>query len=144
MPRGGNPYKAMKEKYTEEEMAEIAKKRGESIHRTAERKKSLRMAMECIMKQKVSADDLPKLVASTLHRFGIPDEEIDGYYGVAAAMLAKSLKGDVKAAEFVRDTAGEKPTNKVDVAVSDVPDDMRMMTDAQLMELIARAGEKGE
>lgn len=36
---------------------------------------------------------------------------------ICEAMISKALAGDVKAAEFVRDTIGEKPTDKLEANV---------------------------
>lgn len=38
---------------------------------------------------------------------------------MAAGILYKALKGDVKCAEFVRDTAGEKPTDRKEIEYGD-------------------------
>lgn len=34
---------------------------------------------------------------------------------IAIAMLQRAMKGDVKAADWIRDTSGQKPTDKVDM-----------------------------
>ncbi len=36
---------------------------------------------------------------------------------IMLAMLDKAVKGDVRAAEYVRDTIGQKPDNKTDVSI---------------------------
>jgi len=44
------------------------------------------------------------------------------------AMQKQALKGNVKAAEFIRDTAGEKPTEKLDASVTALtPEDKELM-----------------
>lgn len=37
---------------------------------------------------------------------------------ITAALIAKALAGDVKAYEVIRDTIGEKPTDKMDANIS--------------------------
>ena len=42
-------------------------------------------------------------------------EEKNNNMALTEAMLTKALKGDTKAFEIIRDTIGEKPTDKVDI-----------------------------
>ena len=39
---------------------------------------------------------------------------------ICEAMISKALAGDVKAAEFIRDTIGEKPAEKIEAAMQPV------------------------
>ncbi len=38
---------------------------------------------------------------------------------ITKAMIKKALKGDIRAAEYVRDTSGQKPTETVEVLAAD-------------------------
>lgn len=40
-------------------------------------------------------------------------QPLDVYEAALLAQLARALQGDTRAAEFVRDSAGDKPTDKV-------------------------------
>ena len=46
-------------------------------------------------------------------------EEGDTQNNITLALLDKALKGDTKAYEVIRDTVGEKPTDKVDIGNKD-------------------------
>lgn len=46
-------------------------------------------------------------------------EEGDTQNNITLALLDKALKGDTKAYEVIRDTVGEKPTDKIDVGNKD-------------------------
>lgn len=43
------------------------------------------------------------------------DGVVTGKYAVLAEVIKKALKGDLQAATFIRDTIGEKPTDKQEV-----------------------------
>ena len=45
--------------------------------------------------------------------------EGDTQNNITLALLDKALKGDTKAYEVIRDTVGEKPTDKVDIGNKD-------------------------
>ena len=44
---------------------------------------------------------------------------LTGAEAIAVAVFKKALKGDIKAAEFLRDTAGQKPVEKIAFAEVD-------------------------
>ena len=46
-------------------------------------------------------------------------EEISGAEAIAIKQMEKALKGDAKAFELVRDTAGQKPVEKIQVTEAD-------------------------
>lgn len=46
---------------------------------------------------------------------GIKGKNITMQEAIMVAMLNKALKGDVKAAEYVRDTIGQKPDSKMNI-----------------------------
>lgn len=55
-----------------------------------------------------------KGVNKMLKEMGIDEDHRDYGTAMAAAMVHKAIHGDVSAAHWVRDTAGEKPTEKVE------------------------------
>lgn len=78
---------------------------------------------------------------------GIEDEELAGrvqqaaqqagrsvtlYEAIAVAMAAKAKAGDVKAAVFVRDSAGDKPADAVEISAETITEaDRRMLQNIQ-------------
>lgn len=55
-------------------------------------------------------------------------QELDLYEAMTLAQLAQALQGDVKAATFVRDSAGDKPTDQVEASVAALTDgDMALL-----------------
>lgn len=47
------------------------------------------------------------------------DGVVSGKYAVLAKVIDKALKGDLQAATFIRDTIGEKPTDKQEITGAD-------------------------
>ena len=101
-------------KFTQEE----AKKGGIASGESRRRKKLLR---EC----------LDELLAKEYTSEG---KTLTGSEALAVTLMKKAMKGDVKAFEVLRDTAGEKPVEKVMVAEveqSVIDDVERMVNDEQ-------------
>ena len=63
------------------------------------------------MKRKVSEKTLEQL-----KEMGVTEDEVTGQTLALMKIMDKAIAGDIKAMEFLRDTAGEKPTDKVDMA----------------------------
>ena len=61
------------------------------------------------------------------------------YDAIAVAMAAKAKAGDVKAAVFVRDSAGDKPVDQVQQVGEVLSDDDRL-----LMQRVAERMEKND
>ena len=84
-----------------EKMArEYQKKSVESRNKNTAERKDLRKAIEILLEKTVSKDK--------------EGNEISG-----AQAIEKALKGDTKAFEVIRDTAGQKPIDKVEMATID-------------------------
>lgn len=58
-------------------------------------------------------------VQGMLDEMGIPKKGRDYSIAVAAAMVYKAAKGDKQCADWVRDTCGEKPTDKAEIDVGE-------------------------
>ena len=86
---------------TKEEQREIAKKGGIASGEARRAKKSLREAMQILMDADLTGKD---------------GKMMTGTEAMAARAFQAALKGDWKAWELVRDTAGYKPVDKVMVA----------------------------
>ena len=85
-------------KRTKEKQREIAKKGGIASGEARRAKKSLREAMQVLMDADLTGKD---------------GKTMTGTEAMAAKAFQAALKGDWKAWELVRDTAGQKPIDKV-------------------------------
>lgn len=69
-------------------------------------------------------EELAKTVQEMAQKRGKP---ITLYESIAVAMAAKAKAGDVKAAVFVRDSAGDKPTDQVEISAESITDEDRRL-----------------
>lgn len=99
---------------TKAEQREIARKGGIASGKARREKRALKDTLEELlampMKEGRSADiDEIKSIA------GIKGKNITMQEAIMLSMLDKAAKGDVKAAEYVRDTIGQKPDNRMNI-----------------------------
>lgn len=97
-----------------EEAQKIGRKGGIASGKARREKKALKDTLEELLampiKEGRSADiDKIKSIA------GIKGKNITMQEAIMVAMLNKAAKGDVRAAEYVRDTIGQKPDNKMNI-----------------------------
>ena len=88
--------KPCEHKFTQEE----AKKGAKNSAKSRRDKKMLKDCFELLLEGKREMDG----------------KTLTGAQAMALTLFEKALGGDVKAAEFVRDTAGQKPVDKVIIA----------------------------
>jgi len=74
------------------------------------------------IKRKVSDKTLQQL-----REMGISEEEVTGQTLALMKIMDKAISGDIKAMEFLRDTAGEKPTDNMNLNMTPpvIIDDVR-------------------
>ena len=101
-------YKDIKDKgfdsRTTTERQELARKAGEASGEARRRKRDIRLALEALLEKDIT--DKHGNTMSTAE-------------AIAIKQIEKALKGDTKAFEVVRDSAGQKPVEKVSVGASD-------------------------
>ena len=83
---------------------EEAKRGGIASGEARRRKRDIRLALEALL-EKDYRDKHGNMVS--------------GAEAIALKQLEKALKGDTRAFEVVRDTVGQKPTDKIDITVND-------------------------
>lgn len=93
-----------------------------------------------IMRALLSAQLTPEQADTQLKELGL--ETFGG--AIALAQIRRALTGDTDAARFCRDTAGDKPTEAMTLALTDKPVkamDLTQLSDAELEALADRADE---
>lgn len=65
----------------------------------------------------------PEAVQAQLKKMGIRSEDLVNQTALLVAVLNQAYKGDVRAAEFIRDTAGESPNSTAASAALEAEDD---------------------
>lgn len=75
------------------------------------RRKTLREAGEILLSLQVKDDQ----VIDELKNQGIEDEQLTNVMAIMYRNIIAAMNGDVKAATFIRDTVGEKPSDKLEM-----------------------------
>ena len=120
------PMSELSEEEVKKRASAGGKASGEARRKKKDLKERCRILLEMVPKQ--------DLIAKSLGENAELPEGADMYDLIMAKMMqVASLDGNVKAAEFVRDSAGDKPTDKSEVTAS-------VMTekDIELMQIIER------
>lgn len=89
------------EELTESEQRNIRVQGGLASGEARRRKRDIRLALEALLEKTYK---------------GKAGEELSGAEAIAVKQMEKALKGDTRAFEVVRDSAGQKPVEKVMVA----------------------------
>lgn len=114
---------------TTEERREIAVKAGKASGVARKEKRLLKdICLELLQNEKI----VPAEVRQRLQAAGIP---CDAGGAILLAQIAKAADGDTRAAEYVRDTAGQMPVRAVSLQVPQSDAEMQQLSDADLQEL---------
>lgn len=94
---------------TMSEQREIQSKGGKASGASRRRKRDMAKAMKMLL-------DMPAMegMDAYLKKMGLPEMEMTNQMAMLSAMLIKAASGDVRAAEFVRDTSGDNPKIKLE------------------------------
>ena len=98
MPQNGTKNLIPTNKRSKEEAKRLGKKGGIASGKARREKKTLRQCLEILLEKTIK------------DKKGI---EITGAEAVSLKVFEKALKGDIRAFEVLRDTAGQKPVEKV-------------------------------
>ena len=105
-----NPFGTL----TENEQREISSKGGKASGEARRKKKLLRECLEILLEKEITDKK---------------GETMSGAEALSTKLFAEAMKGNVKAFEVLRDTAGQKPVEKVIVSEidTDVIDEIERM-----------------
>lgn len=99
---------------SKEKLAEIgAKTRFKSGKKAAELGSAGGIASGIAKREKRTMREIAEIILSK--DVMTSDGVVTGKYAVLAEVIKKALKGDLQAATFIRDTIGEKPTDKQEI-----------------------------
>lgn len=105
---GGNGNLIPLDKRTKDEQREIAKAGGRASGKARRRKRTLQEAAQLILNAPANQKHTEIMKAC-----GIPENACTNGMAIVATAVMKAADGDLKAAEFVRDTAGENPRIRI-------------------------------
>ena len=96
------------------EVRENGRKGGKASGETRRRKKEMRERLEILLSMPISSGKNADI--ESIKSFGaLKGKNITVEDAVLIAITQKALKGDIQAGTFLRDTVGEKPTDKQQV-----------------------------
>ena len=90
-----------------EDAAENGKKGGTASGASRRRKRAMRQAAAMLLNTQIPAN--VRTVKTLLDAFGYELKDATYQDALLAGIMLEAMKGDVRAAEFIRDTAGESP-----------------------------------
>lgn len=101
-----------------EEARAIRRKGAEAVNRMHGEKKTARESLERMLSilatdEMLQQADIENALADRLRQ---ENPDLTVYDVINAAAIGRAIGGNVKAAEYVRDTAGDKPTDKIDIS----------------------------
>lgn len=97
-----------------EERIEIAKAGAAAAVEARRKKKAMKEQLETLL----ALPSQNKKALSKMKALGIDDENADNQMQMLVSIFLKACTGDTFAANFIRDTVGEKPTDKHAVEVN--------------------------
>ena len=125
--------------FTQQERSENGRKGGIVSGKARRRQKTFRESIKALLECDVPDDELK----ARLEQMGVDGSVMNAIH---VAVHDKAMKGDLEAARYLRDTAGEKPREGLDIAGDAGKPlawmDLSAMTDDQLRALIQREEEE--
>ena len=96
---------------TEEKQREIASKGGKASVKARQEKKRMKEYINILLSLDVKS---PK-ARETLRQLGVADDDMTNEMAMMASVMNKAMKGDIQAVNFLRDTSGQMPVNKMEI-----------------------------
>ena len=90
---------------------EEASKGGKASGEARRRERTLRNTLEKLLSLPIQDEQTREFIRA----LGFDDEELDNKTALNVSMYQEALKGNTKAFELIRDTIGEKPTDKLQI-----------------------------
>ena len=101
-------------KRSKEEQRELARKGGIASQQKQKEEKTMRGQLQMLLALQLK----DKKTVQKLKEMGIDISNIDNRMALNVALWTKALSGDVQAYNSLRDTIGEKPTDKTEMTIS--------------------------
>jgi hypothetical protein len=99
---------------SKEEAREKGRKGGIASGKARKEKKLMKEQIELLLSLPLKS----KNAKNQMKKLGIDSDNVDNQMAVIIGVWQKAIQGDVKAAEFLRNTLGEAPTEKVELNAS--------------------------
>lgn len=107
---------------SKEEAKEMGKKGGIASGEARKNKRLMKEQLSMLLSLEVKNEKIKE----QLKVLGIPEDDMNNQMALLVAMLNKATKGDIQAANFIRDTSGQKPVEIQEVReVPSIVDDIK-------------------
>lgn len=111
-------------KMTEAEQREIARMGGKASAESRKRRKTAKDIAQAILSTKLNASQIDEILDGAKNLIG---DDTSAYAVMIAKMIQEANRGNVQAFTAVRDTAGDKPTDKQEVTAAVTAGDVALM-----------------
>ena len=123
--------------YDRERLREVSRKGAEASHKVRQEKKNAKQALEKILSMGATDEIIAgaELSPELAEQLKAEIENATIYDLMQLVAVGSALGGDMRAVEYVRDTYGDKPSNKIDMQTEETA-----LTDADrmLLEKVSR------
>lgn len=102
---------------TKEEQKAIARKGGIASGKARREKKLMRETLDVLLSMPIKNGKFAD-VDSIRNFAAIKGKNISVQEAIMIAQIQKAMKGDTRAAEYVRDTIGQKPVDSIDMSMN--------------------------
>lgn len=99
---------------TPEQRRECGRKGGIASGETKRKKKAIKETLDVLLAMPVKSGKYAD-IESIKNFAALKGKNINVQEAMVISMLQRAMKGDVKAAEWIRDTAGQRPTDNVNM-----------------------------
>ena len=94
--------------------AEAGRKSGEVRRKKAQERQTLKSSLKTLLTVSLKRGEIVE-VDEIMDLADIENINIDVQTAISIATIQRALQGDIQAVQFIRDTIGEKPSDKVEV-----------------------------
>lgn len=101
-------------KKTAEEKAEMHRKSEATKAKNREQRKTMKYTLDTLLTKSLKRGELAT-VDDILSLAEMENKNVDVQTAIMVAVVQRALMGDMTAVQFLRDTVGEKPSDKVEV-----------------------------
>ena len=112
--KGIEALRRKQELMTQEEKADVARRRAETIRKNKNDRKAFKQTIDILLSKSLKKGELV-LADDVLSLAEIEGKNVDVQTAILIAVTQRALMGDMTAVQFLRDTVGEKPSDKVEI-----------------------------
>lgn len=110
MPHVTNADKNLRPVRTKEEARERGRNGGIASGEARRKKRTMKNAINLLLEMPLESNNM----SETMKKMGVADEDVTNQMALVVSMWREAVGGNVRAAEFLRDTAGQNEKDNAD------------------------------